>query len=172
MEWTLGDSARLKCGDVAVDGEATTRETKDAPRAIWKLANTTRTGRTRTGPPPRIVQTLCDTAKIGPGEKSANARDQPRLPCTSGLRDLFPLGRNPQHVLSSQGYSRRVETLRRHLADDALSALSWLSGKRGPFSFCTQSDAGRLCGAGGQSSMCDAGGDIHRRCANFCRGLI
>ena len=73
------------------------------------------------------------------------------------VRVLFPLGRNPQHVLPSQGYFRRVETLRGHLVDDALSALNWLSGKRGPFSFCTHSDAGRLCGAGGQPSLCDAG---------------
>ena len=83
----------------------------------------------------------------------------------SGSRVLFPLGRNPQHVLPRQGYSRRVETLRLHLVDDALSALNWLSGKRGPLSFA-HNQMQDAC------SLCDAGGNIHRRCVNFCRGFI
>ena len=65
-----------------------------------------------------------------------------------------------------------VETLCRHLVDDALSALNWLSGKRERAPFCTQSDAGRLCGAGGYPGVFDAGRFVHRRCANFCRGLV
>ena len=57
---------------------------------------------------------------------------QPRLPFRSFSRDLFPLGRDPHHALPPKGYAQRVETLRRHLVDDALSALNWLSGKREP----------------------------------------
>ena len=49
--------------------------------------------------------------ETGIGDKKANARDQPRLPFTSGSRDLFPLGQSPQHALPSRGYSRRVEAL-------------------------------------------------------------
>ena len=58
--------------------------------------------------------------------------EQPRLPFRSGSRDLFPLGRDPHHALPPKGYAQRVETLRRHLVDDALSALNWLFGKREP----------------------------------------
>ena len=35
-----------------------------------------------------------------------------------------------------------------------------------------QPDAGRLCGAGGLPSLYDAGRCVHRRCGNFCRGLV
>ena len=71
--------------------------------------------------------------------------EQPRLPFSSGSRDLFPLMRDPQgsrdlfplmrdphRALPFEGYTQRVETLRRHLVDDALSAPHWLSGKREP----------------------------------------
>ena len=65
--------------------------------------------------------------------------EQPRLPRSAGTRDLYPLAREPQRSLPPRGCTRRVETLRRHLVDDALSALNWLSRKREPFPFaCNQ----------------------------------
>ena len=39
----------------------------------------------------------------------------------------------PCHL--NKGFVQRVETSRRHLVDDALSALNWLSGKREPAPF-------------------------------------
>ena len=53
---TLGDTARLKCGDVAVDGEVMSRGTRDVSED----------GKVEDGTPLRIVQTLCDTTKSGP----------------------------------------------------------------------------------------------------------
>ena len=70
------------------------------------------------------------------------------------FRDLFPLRRDPQRNLPP-----RVETLRRHLVDDALSALNWLSGKREPFPPALP-------------SLYDARGCVHRPCANSFRGLV
>ena len=61
--------------------------------------------------------------------------EQPQLPFSSGSRDLFPLMRDPHRALPLRGYAKRVETLRRHLVDDALCALTWLSGKREPAPF-------------------------------------
>ena len=89
------------------------------PRAIWKHANMTRMGSSRTGP--FFGSNSLRHGEIGTGDKRTNARDQPRLPFSSGSQ--------------SQEYSRRVETLRCHFVDDALSALNWPSGKRVPFSF-------------------------------------
>ena len=67
----------------------------------------------------------------------------PRLLFSSGFRDLFPLMRDPRRALPLEGYAQRVETLRRHLVDDALSALNWLSGKRelAPFARNQMQDA-------------------------------
>ena len=65
----------------------------------------------------------------------SSPQEQPRLPFSSGSRDLFPLGRDPHRDLPPKGFVQRVETLRRHLVDDALSALNWLSGKREPAPF-------------------------------------
>ena len=53
-----------------------------------------------------------------------SSEEQPRLLFSSGSSDLHPLMRDPHRAVP------RVETLRRHLVDDALSALNWLSGKR------------------------------------------
>ena len=79
----------------------------------------------------RIVHAHCDTKKTKP-----EARLQMlEISLVSHLVPLFPFGRDPKHFLARQGYSRRVETPRRHLVDDALSALNWLSVQRGPLSF-------------------------------------
>ena len=98
-------------------------------------------GKVEDGTPLRIVQTFCDTTNT-----------EPRLPSSSGSRDLFPLGRNPQHVLPRQGYSRRVETFRRCVVCLELALWKTRAALLG-----TQSDAGCLCGAGGQPGLCDAG---------------
>ena len=45
----------------------------------------------------------------------------------------LPADAGPRCSLPPRGYTRRVETLRRHLVDDALSALDWLSRQREPF---------------------------------------
>ena len=150
---TLADTARLKCGDMAVDGETMTRETTDVLERAGNLR--TRRGWEGRGRDPSSDRS--DTLRhdeIGTGDQNANARDQPRLPFCSGSRDLFPLGRNPQHVLPSQGYFRRVETLRGRRCVVCLELALW---KTRDVLLCTHSDAGRLCGAGGQPSLCDAG---------------
>ena len=63
--------------------------------------------------------------------------EQPRLPFSSGSRDLFPLGRDPHHALPPKGYPQRL----------GLELALWETRAGSIF---TQSDAGRLlCGAGG-----------------------
>ena len=80
----------------------------------------------------RIVQTLCDTTKSGPEIRLQMLE----ISLVSHLIPVRVISSHWDEILSmSQGYSRRVETLRRHLVDDALSSLNWPSGKRGPLSF-------------------------------------
>ena len=119
-----------------------TWQTMEKP-SLWELGTSPRElktcerdedGKVEDGTLLRIVHALRHEENETRG-KVSDARDQPRLPFSSVSRDLFPLGRDPQLVLPRQGYSRRVETLRRHLVDDALSVLNWPSGKRGPLSF-------------------------------------
>ena len=96
--------------------------------------------------------------------------EQPRLPVSSGSRDLFPLGRDPHHALPPEGCAQRVETLRRHVVDDALSALNWLSGKREPAPVA-RNQMQDACVARVDTLACSMLGDAST-VANFCRGLV
>ena len=98
-------------------------------------------------------------------------KEQPQLPFSSGSRDLFPLVRDLHRVLPLKVIltcgdiapplgGRRVVRFELDLWETRAG------------SFYTQSDAGRLCGAGGCPGVFDAGRFVHRRCANFCRGLV
>ena len=117
-----------------------------------------------------------ETSGQGMGDRSSLAaahrawrspEEQPRLTYSAGSRDLFPLERDPQRDLPPKGYSRCVETLRRHLVDDALSALNWLSGKRSHFQFHA-SRCKTFAWRGRTPSLVRCWGVCgHRRCANF-----
>ena len=85
--------------------------------------------------------------------------EQPRLPYSSGSRDLFPLMRDPHRALPLKGHAQRVETLRRRLVDDALSALNWLSGKREPASFA-RNQVQDACVARVDTLACSMLGDL------------
>ena len=85
--------------------------------------------------------------------------EQPRLPLSSGSRDLFPLVWDPHRALSPKGFAQRVEPLRRYLVDDALSALNWLSGKRQPAPFA-RNQMQDACVARVDTLSCSMLGDV------------
>ena len=87
------------------------------------------------GTPLRIVETFCDTMKSGPEIRLQMLE----IGFVSHLVPVRVISSHWDEIISksrpSQGYPRRVETFRRHLVDDASSATTWPSGKRGLLSF-------------------------------------